>query len=178
VTGDTIDANINQLLLIPCVTLDFLRIHPLRDGNGRMSRLLSHLLLHMIGFDVGTYISPEEEIYLRRESYYDALLRSSAGWHESQNDCSAFIMEFLTTLSVCYRELDRRFAVVGTGRVTKQARVEAFVLKSLTPVSKSDIGKFLPDVSTTTIEAVLGQMVRMGQAKKVGAGRNTIYLRE
>ena len=143
------DPNINQLLLIPCVILDFLCIHPFRDGNGRMSRLLSLLLLYKNGFDAGKYISFEEQINLRKGNYYDALLQSSTGWHENQNDYSAYIMEFLTTLYACYKELDKRFAVVGSRKVTKQARVEATVLNSLTPVSKSDIGKILPDVSAT-----------------------------
>ena len=171
------DPNINQLLLIPCVILDFLCIHPFRDGNGRMSRLLSLLLLYKNGFDAGKYISFEEQINLRKGNYYDALLQSSTGWHENQNDYSAYIMEFLTTLYACYNELDKRFAVVGSRKVTKQARVEATVLNSLTPVSKSDIGKILPDVSATTIEAVLGQMVRSGQIRKIGTGRNTRYIR-
>lgn len=171
------DPNINQLLLIPCVILDFLCIHPFRDGNGRMSRLLSLLLLYKNGFDAGKYISFEEQINLRKGNYYDALLQSSTGWHENQNDYSAYIMEFLTTLYACYKELDKRFAVVGSRKVTKQARVEATVLNSLTPVSKSDIGKILPDVSATTIEAVLGQMVRSGQIRKIGTGRNTRYIR-
>ena len=169
--------NINQLLLIPCVILDFLCIHPFRDGNGRMSRLLSLLLLYRNGFDAGKYISFEEQINLRKGNYYDALMQSSNGWHENQSDYSAYIMEFLTTLYACYKELDKRFAVVGSRRVTKQARVEATVLNSLTPVSKTDIGKILPDVSATTIEAVLGQMVRDGQIRKVGTGRNTRYIR-
>ena len=86
-------------------------------------------------------------------------------------------MEFLTTVYMCYKELDKRFAVVGSRKVTKQARVEATVLNSLTPVSKADIGKILPDVSATTIEAVLGQMVREGTVRKIGAGRGTRYVR-
>lgn len=86
-------------------------------------------------------------------------------------------MEFLTTVYLCYKELDKRFAVVGTCKVTKQARIEATVLNSLTPISKSDIGKNLPDVSPTTIEAVLGQMVRTGTIKKIGSGRNTRYIK-
>lgn len=169
--------NINQLLLIPCVILDFLCIHPFRDGNGRISRLLSLLLLYRNGFDAGKYISFEEQINNRKENYYDALKQSSDGWHENQNDYSAFIMEFLTTLYMCYKELDKRFAVVGSRKVTKQARVEATVLNSLTPVSKEDICKILPDVSATTVEAVLGQMVREGQIRKVGTGRGTRYVR-
>jgi Fic family protein len=169
--------NINQLLLIPCVILDYLCIHPFRDGNGRLSRLLSLLMLYRNGFDAGKYISFEEQVNLRKGNYYDSLGQSSIGWHENENDYSAFIMEFLTTLYMCYKELDKRFAVVGSRKVTKQARVEATVLNSLTPISKSDIGKILPDVSATTIEAVLGQMVRNKQIQKVGSGRGTRYVK-
>jgi Fic family protein len=169
--------NINQLLLIPCVILDFLCIHPFRDGNGRMSRLISLLLLYRNGFDAGKYISFEEQINLRKENYYESLKQSSIGWHENQSDYSAFIMEFLTTLYACYKELDKRFAVVGSKKVTKQNRVEATVLNSLTPVSKADIIKILPDVSATTIEAVLGKMVRLGRIRKIGSGRSIRYVR-
>ncbi len=171
------DPNINQLLLIPCVIIDFLCIHPFRDGNGRISRLLSLLLLYKNGFDAGKYISFEEQISNRKGNYYDALKRSSEGWHEEQNDYSAFIMEFLTTLYMCYKELDKRFAVIGSRKVTKQARVEATVLNALTPISKSDICKILPDVSATTVEAVLGKLVSEGQIRKVGTGRGTRYVR-
>ena len=169
--------NVNQLLLIPCVVLDFLCIHPFRDGNGRISRLISLLLLYKNGFDAGKYISFEEQINLRKGNYYEALKKSSIGWHDNQSDFFPFIMEFLTTLYMCYKELDKRFAVIGSRKVTKQARVEATVLNSLTPISKADIGKILPDVSATTIEAVLGQMVREGQVRKVGSGRGTRYVR-
>ena len=169
--------NINQLLLIPCVILDFLCIHPFRDGNGRMSRLISLLLLYRNGFDAGKYISFEEQINLRKGNYYESLKQSSIGWHENQSDYSAFIMEFLTTLYACYKELDKRFAVVGSKKVTKQNRVEATVLNSLTPVSKADIIKILPDVSATTIEAVLGKMVRLGRIRKIGSGRSIRYVR-
>ncbi|MGN0362121.1 MAG: Fic family protein [Bilifractor sp.] len=169
--------NINQLLLIPCVILDFLCIHPFRDGNGRISRLLSLLLLYKNGFDAGKYISFEEQINKRKGNYYDALGKSSQGWHENECDYSAFIMEFLTTVYMCYKELDKRFAVVGSKRVTKQARVEATVLNSLTPVSKADIVKILPDVSATTVEAVLGRMVREGAVRKIGSGRGTRYIK-
>lgn len=87
------------------------------------------------------------------------------------------ILEFLTTLYLCYQELDKRFAVVGSRKVTKQTRVEATVLNSLTPVSKSDIARILPDVSITTIEAVLGKMVNAGQIRKIGTGRGTRYIK-
>lgn len=175
--GEGYNPNINQLLLIPCVILDFLCVHPFRDGNGRMSRLLSLMLLYKNDFDAGKYISFEEQINSRKGNYYEALKQSSIGWHENQNDYSSFIMEFLTTLYMCYKELDKRFAVVGTRKVTKQARIEATVLNSLTPISKADIGKIMPDVSATTIEVVLGQMVRNGHFRKVGSGRGTRFIR-
>ena len=84
-------------------------------------------------------------------------------------------MEFLSTVYMCYRELDKRFAVIGTRKVTKQARVEATVLNSLTPISKADIGRILPDVSPTTIESVLGQMIKSGTIRKIGSGKLTRY---
>ena len=86
-------------------------------------------------------------------------------------------MEFLTTLYMCYRELDKRFAVVGSRKITKQARVKATVLNSLTPISKSDVAKILPDVSPTTIEAVIGQMVKSGSIRKIGSGKATRYIK-
>ena len=171
------DPNINQLLLIPCVILDFLCIHPFRDGNGRLSRLLSLLLLYKNGFDVGKYISFEEQINLRKGNYYEALKKSSQGWHENLNDYSDFIMEFIVTLYMCYKELDKRFAVIGNKKINKQSRVEATVFNSLVPVSKAEILKILPDVSQKTVELVLSQLVRDGAVQKVGSGRNTKYIR-
>ena len=171
------DANINQLLLIPCVILDFLCIHPFRDGNGRMSRLLSLLLLYKSGFDAGKYVSFEEQINNYKTYYYEALRQSSAGWDTNENSYFPFIENFLSTLYMCYKELDKRFAVVHGKRITKKARVEATVLNSLTPLSKADICKILPDVSPTTVEAVLGAMIRTGSVKRIGAGRATRYIK-
>ena len=171
------DANINQLLLIPCVILDFLCIHPFRDGNGRMSRLLSLLLLYKNGYDAGKYVSFEEQINNYKVFYYDALQQSSNGWNENQNTYFPFIENFLSTLYMCYKELDKRFAVVHGRKVTKKARIEATVLNSLTPVSKAEICRILPDISPTTVEAVLGAMVKAGQIKRIGAARATRYLK-
>ena len=110
------NSNINKLLLIPCVILDFLCIHPFVDGNGRVSRLLSLLLLYRNNFDVGKYMSFEEQIMNRRSQYYDALRQASTGWHENKNDYFAFVRDFLTTLFLCYREMDKRFKVVHKGK--------------------------------------------------------------
>ena len=171
------DANINQLLLIPCVILDFLCIHPFRDGNGRMSRLLSLLLLYKNGFDAGKYVSFEEQINNYKAYYYEALRQSSAGWENNENSYFPFIENFLSTLYMCYKELDKRFAVIHGKKITKKARVEATVLNSLTPLSKADVCKILPDVSPTTIEAVLGTMVKNGSVKRIGMGRLTRYIK-
>jgi Fic family protein len=169
------DAGINQLLLIPCVILDFLCVHPFRDGNGRMSRLLSLLLLYKNEYDVGKYISFEEQINNYKVYYYDALQQSSNGWEINENSFFPFIENFLFTLYMCYKELDKRFAVVHGKKVTKTARIEATVLNSLTPISKAEICKILPDVSPTTVEFVLGNMVKSGSIMKIGKGRATRY---
>lgn len=171
------DANIKQLLLIPCVILDFLCIHPFRDGNGRMSRLLSLLLLYKNGFDIGKYISFEEQINHHKAAYYEALRLSSDRWHTNENSYFPFIENFLLTLYLCYQELDKRFAIVHGKKVTKKARVEAAILNSLTPLSKTEICKILPDISPTTVEAVLGGMVKEGLIRRIGAGRATKYIR-
>ena len=169
--------SINQLLLIPCFVLDFLCIHPFADGNGRMSRLLSLLLLYQNGFDAGKYISFEEQINNRKDDYYEALRLSSENWHDAQNYYVPFISNFITTLLYCYKELDKRFAVVNAQKITKRGRIEATVLNSLLPISKQEICFVLPDVSPTTVEAVLGDMVKNGHIEKVGSGRTTRYVK-
>ncbi|MCD8021448.1 MAG: Fic family protein [Lachnospiraceae bacterium] len=171
------DANINQLLLIPCVILDFLCIHPFRDGNGRMSRLLSLLLLYKNGFDAGKYVSFEEQINHYKAWYYEALKQSSENWDTNENTYYPFMENFLSTLYMCYKELDKRFAVVHGKKITKKARVEATILNSLTPLSKAEICKILPDVSPTTVEAVLGAMVKSGSISRLGQGRATRYVK-
>ena len=170
------DANINQLLLIPCVILDFLCIHPFRDGNGRMSRLLSLLLLYKNGYDAGKYVSFEEQINKYKAFYYEALKQSSDGWADNQNTYFPFIENFLSTLYMCYKELDKRFAVLQGRKITKKARIEATMENSLTPLSKRDLCNLLPDVSLTTVEAVLGRMLKEGRIRRIGQGRATRYI--
>lgn len=171
------NANINQLLLIPCVILDFLCIHPFKDGNGRMSRLLSLLLLYKNGFDAGKYVSFEEQINNSKGHYYEALKESSELWNANANSYIPFIQNFLSTLYMCYKELDKRFNVVNSKKITKKARIEATVLNNLTPISKAEICNVLPDVSPTTVEKVLGEMVKDGRIQVIGSGKNTKYIR-
>ena len=171
------DAAINKLLLVPCVILDFLCVHPFADGNGRLSRLLTLLLLYRNGFDVGKYISFEGAVNGRKAEYYAALKESSEGWRDNQPRYFPFMVDFLTTLYSCYKELDKRFASTNAGKATKKSRIESTVLNSFTPLSKADICGILPDVSPTTVEAVLGEMVRGGRVRRIGAGRASRYVR-
>ena len=169
------DKNINRLLLIPCVVLDFLCIHPFQDGNGRISRLLTLLLLYKNGFDVGKYISFEEQINKNKSYYYNSLKESSKNWESNENTYIPFIENFISTLYICYKELDKRFNVVNSNKITKKARIEATVLNSLTAISKSEICEILPDVSPTTVEAVLGTLVKSKKIDIIGKGRNIRY---
>ena len=172
------NSNINQLLLIPCFILDFLCIHPFRDGNGRMSRLLTLLLLYKNGFDVGKYVSFEEQINNNKGYYYEALKQSSVDWMENKHSYIPFIENFLSTLYMCYKELDKRFSIVNSNKITKKARIEQAVLNNLTPISKAEICKMLPDISATTVEAVLGRMVKEGLVQIIGGGRGTKYIKK
>ena len=129
------------------------------------------------GFDAGKYVSFEEQINNYKAYYYEALRQSSVGWEAGENSYFPFVENFLSTLYMCYKELDKRFAVVHGKKVTKKARVEATVLNNLTPISKAEICKILPDVSPTTVEAVLGAMVKTGSIKRIGAGRAARYIK-
>ena len=172
------NSNINHLLLIPCVILDFLCIHPFLDGNGRMSRLLTLLLLYKAGFDAGRYISFEEQINKTKGSYYEALRKSSINWHENNNDYFFFVENFLITLFNCYKELDKRFVTVNSKKINKTTRIEATILNSILPISKKEISEILPDASITTIEAILAKMLKEDKIIKIGKGMNTKYIRK
>ena len=171
------DSGINKLLLIPCFILDFLCIHPFSDGNGRMSRLLSLLLLYKAGFDAGKYISFEEQINKNKNSYYEALRKSSENWEDNTNDYIPFIENFIFTLLICYKELDKRFAVINSKKVSKRERIEQTILNSLLPLSKREINYILPDISATTIEVVVSQMLKQERIKKIGTFKDAKYIK-
>ena len=143
-----------------------------------MSRLFSLLLLYKAGFDAGKYISFEEQINKNKGLYYEALKQSSLNWEENKNDYFYFVGNFLMTLLSCYQELDKRFATVHSKKITKTNRIEATILNSLVPISKKEISQILPDVSVTTIEVVLSQMVKDGKIVKIGRGTQTRYYRK
>ena len=169
------ESEINPLLLIPCVILDFLCIHPFRDGNGRMSRLLSLLLLYKSGFSAGKYVSIEEQINTYKNYYYTSLQKSSERWHENDNSYFPFIENFLFNLKMSYFELDSRFANFKDKKITKKQRIGEFITGSLLPVSKRDICDKLPDISVTTVEVELGRLLKSGEIEKIGNGRGTKY---
>lgn len=172
------DAGVNQLLLIPCVILDFLCIHPFQDGNGRMSRLLSLLLLYRNGFDISRYISFEEQINKTKGVYYEALKQSSVGWHENKSDYLPFMENFIFTLYQCYKELDKRFMTLNSGKISKSKRIEETVLNAFLPISKKEICSLLIDVSPTTVEAVLAKMLKDGKIVKIGSASKTKYFKK
>ena len=172
------DADINQLLLIPCFILDFLCIHPFRDGNGRMSRLLTLLLLYKADFDISKYISFEEQVNLMKGRYYEDLKKSSYGWHDNYNDYIPFMENFLYTLYLCYKELNKRFLTLGSEHTSKTKRIEQIVLSAFIPISKKEIQDLLHDVSVTTIEYVIAQMLKQDLITKIGSTKNVKYLKK
>jgi Fic family protein len=134
--------------------------------------------MYKSGFNIGKYVSFEEQINKSKEYYYNALQDSSKGWHTNENTYTEFMKNFLSTLYKCYRELDARFSTVNGKKLKKTERIEQTVLNSVLPISKSEICGFLPDVSPTTVEAVLGKMVKDGSVKKIGSARATKYVNE
>ena len=169
--------NIPALILIPVLIHDFLCIHPFDDGNGRMSRLLTLLLLYKFGYFVGRYISIEMLIEESKESYYEDLQRSSEKWHTEENDEIPFIKYMLGVLLKAYEECDDRFKLIGNEKLTSPERVLYIVQKSLDPLSKKDIMILCPDISQRTIERALKELYDNNKIKQIGSGRSTKYVK-
>ena len=169
------DASVNPLLLSFCFIVDFLAIHPFSDGNGRVSRLLTNLFLLRNSFDIGRYISLEGIIDEYRRAYYEALERSSADWHEGKNSYLPFLTFMLQILYQCYKQLDLRFQEKSVSARPKHEQIRSLLENTYVPLSKDDICTRLPEISVTTVERVLGQLVRDGKVQKIGQGRGTRY---
>ena len=172
-----VEANIPALILIPVLIHDFLCIHPFDDGNGRMSRLLTLLLLYKFGYFVGRYISIEMLIEDSKESYYEELKRSSEKWHTGENDEIPFIRYMLGVLLKAYEECDDRFNLIGNEKLTSPERVLSVIQMSLEPLSKKDIMILCPDISQRTIERALKELYDNSKIKQVGSGRSTKYIK-
>ncbi len=167
----------DPLLLIPMYILDFLCIHPFNDGNGRMSRLLTLLTLYRSGYIVGKYLSIEMIIEKTKESYYEALLDSSAGWHEGKNSYLPFVKYYLEVILSAYKEFSHRVELMQDRSLSKPERIRKLFDGSLQKLSKRMILDRCPDISQSTTEATLATLLKEGYIIKIGAGKNTAYIR-
>lgn len=168
----------DPLLLMPVFILDFLCIHPFNDGNGRMSRLLTLLLLYRAGFIVGKYISIEMLIEKSKDSYYEALQASSQNWHENGNDYLPFLKYMLGIVVKAYNEFEDRVEYLHHRKMSKADRIKALIEKTPGKISKKEIAQACPDISVTTIERTLAELVASGIIEKVGVGRATAYVKK
>ena len=173
VTGNM---ELEPLIAIPVFIHDFLCIHPFNDGNGRMSRLLTTLLLYRSGFYVGKYISLEAKIAKNKDLYYDALGASQDGWHEGNDDPVPFIKYLLGTILAAYKDFADRFALVErklpaleTVRMAAQSKIGRF--------NKQDIRDLCPALSLSSVEGALRRLVEAGELKREGKGKSTCYIR-
>ncbi|EMB42733.1 Fic family protein [Treponema denticola] len=167
---------VEPLIAIPVFIHDFLCIHPFNDGNGRMSRLLTTLLLYRNGFYVGKYISLEAKIAKNKDLYYDALGRAQIGWHEGKEDVVPFIKYLLGTVLAAYRDFADRFALVEV-KLPALETVRRAALNKIGRFTKQDIRELCPSLSISSIEGGLRKLVSAGELKKEGSGKNICYYR-
>ena len=170
------DSDIDPLMLIPLFVLDFLCIHPFNDGNGRMSRLLTLLLLYRDGYKIGKYISLEKLIADSKETYYEVLQESSQGWHKEENDYGPFVRYMLGIVIAAYRELNDRLGLLQTSGLNKAERIEKFIRQNIGEITKSEIMEQFPDISQVTVQRTLANLLNSGMILKIGGGRYTSYV--
>ena len=172
----------DPLLLMPVFILDFLCIHPFNDGNGRMSRLLTLLLLYRAGFIVGKYISIEMfiEMFIEKskDSYYEALQASSQNWHEDGNNYLPFLKYMLGVVVKAYNEFEDRVEHLRYRKVSKPERIKAIIERTPGKITKKEIAQACPDISLTTIERTLADLLAAGYIEKTGIGRATAYVKK
>lgn len=167
---------VEPLIAIPIFIHDFLCIHPFNDGNGRMSRLLTTLLLYRNGFYVGKYISLEAKIAKNKDLYYDTLRQAQIGWHEATEDAVPFIKYLLGVILAAYRDFEERFSLVEKKQPALEMVRQASMNK-LGRFTKQDIRELCPSLSVSTIEGALRKMVTAEEIKREGTGKNTCYYR-
>lgn len=166
----------DSLLIIPMFILDFLCIHPFNDGNGRMSRLLTLLLLYRAGYIVGKYISIEKVIETTKDTYYEALQSSSQGWHEEENDYAHFVRYMLGVILSAYRDFSSRVRVLTTSGMSKPDRIREIIKDTLGKITKTEIMQKCPDISQVTVQRTLNDLIKNGDIIKIGGGRYTSYI--
>ena len=167
---------LEPLIAIPVFIHDFLCIHPFNDGNGRMSRLLTTLLLYRSGFYVGKYISLEAKIAKDKDLYYDALSRSQDGWHEGTEDVIPFIKYILSTILAAYKDFGDRFSIVEE-KLPAIDMVKKAAEYKIGRFTKQDIRELCPSLSISSIEGSLRKLVENGEFKREGVGKSTFYIR-
>ena len=170
------DAEMDPLVLIPIFVLDFLCIHPFNDGNGRMSRLLTLLLLYRAGYNVGKYISIEKLISDSKETYYEVLQESSYNWHENKNDYAPFVRYMLGIIVAAYRDFSARVEILANKKLSKPDRVRAIIKDHLGQITKSEIMEKCPDISQVTVQRALNDLLKNNDIIKIGGGRYTKYI--
>ncbi len=163
------------LALIPIFILDFVSIHPFNDGNGRMSRLLTLLLLYKANYMVGKYISIENIIEKTKDSYYSTLEKSSISWHNNKNDYSYFVEYYLGIILRAYKEFDARLDIASNKRITSYNKIISIFKENVTPIDKAFIINKCPDISETTIERILNKLLKENKISKISGGRYTKY---
>lgn len=166
----------DPLLLIPMFVLDFLCIHPFNDGNGRMSRLLTLLLLYRAGYIVGKYISIEKLIEESKETYYEALQQSSQKWHEEANDYAPFVRYTLGVVAAAYRDFSTRVQALAASDMSKPDRIREIIKGTLGKITKAEIIEQCPDISQITVQRTLADLQKSGEILKLGGGRYTSYI--
>jgi len=167
---------LEPLIAISVFIHDFLCIHPFNDGNGRMSRLLTTLLLYRNGFYVGKYISLEAKIAKNKDLYYEALYASQGGWHEGTDNPVPFIKYLLGTVLAAYKDFEDRFALIETKRSALET-VRLATQNKIGRFNKQDIRELCPSLSVSSVEGALRKLVASGELKREGSGRNTHYYR-
>ena len=167
---------IEPLLLIPMFILDFLCVHPFQDGNGRISRLLTVLMLYQEEYMVNQYISIEKIIEKSKETYYEALQEASYGWHENKHSYKPFVTYYLGTIVAAYREFDSYMMMVSNRNLTKQERIERIMKEHLGRMTKSELIELCPDICQTTIQRILVKLVKEHRILKKSKGRGTFYI--
>ena len=167
---------VEPLIVIPVFIHDFLCIHPFNDGNGRMSRLLTTLLLYRSGFYVGKYISLEAKIAKNKDLYYDVLGQAQIGWHEGTEDAVPFIKYLLGTILSAYKDFEDRFALVEA-KLPALETVRRATMEKIGRFTKQDIRELCPSLSISSIEGALRKLVASGELKREGAGKNICYYR-
>ncbi len=167
---------VEPLIAIPVYIHDFLCIHPFNDGNGRMSRLLTTLLLYRSGFYVGKYISLEAKIAKNKDLYYEALGRAQDGWHEGEEDVVPFIKYLLGTILAAYKDFEDRFEIIEE-KLSALEMVRKATKNKIGKFSKQDIRELCPTLSVSSIEGSLRTLVKEGELMKGGSGKATYYVR-